>query len=102
MQSWWSSDSHVSPHLCPPLTVMKGQLPIEWKIAKSLQCKMFLFTADAADERSIKSKWPLPALPERDQLPTEPILHLCWKTPGLFIVVGFSLLFLKPVSFPSQ
>lgn len=60
---------------------------------------MFLFTADAADERGIKSKWTLPALPE---LPTEPVLHLCWKTPGLFVVVGFSSFFLKPVSFPSQ
>lgn len=63
---------------------------------------MFLFMADAADEQSIKFKWPLPALPEREQLPTEPILHLCWKTPGLFIVVSFSLFFLKAVSFPSQ
>lgn len=56
---------------------------------------MFLFRADAADEHGIKSKWPLPALPEGEQLPTEPILHLCWKTPGLLIVVGFSLIFFK-------
>lgn len=57
---------------------------------------MFLFTADTADEQGIKSKWPLPALPERDQLPAEQILHLYWKTPGLLFV------FLKAVSFQSQ
>lgn len=64
--------------------------------------KSFLFMADAADERSIKFKWPLPALPEREQLPTEPILHLCWKAPGLLIVIRFIFLkgsfFSKPVT----
>lgn len=47
---------------------------------------MFLFTTDPADEPGIKSKRPLPALPERNQFPAEQMLHLRWKTPGLLFV----------------
>jgi len=56
---------------------------------------MLLFTTDTAAEHGIKSERPLPALPERDRLPAEQTLPLCWKTPRLLVVFKASF-FSKP------